>query len=161
MSEPDRSLIAKFNACRSEAAFAALVRQHVNLVFTTALRQVGDACAAEEIAQNVFVALAQSAGKLGSHPTIAGWLHQTALNKSREWLRSELRRRQREQVAVNLELARAEGDSVWLPLVPLLDEALLKLRGLDRQAVILHYLEGRNFQEVGSVLGFGEDENRL
>ena len=160
MSEPDNSLIADFNARRSEEAFAALVRQHVNLVFATAMRQVGDAGAAEEITQNVFVALAQAAGKLGSHPTIAGWLHQTALNKSREWLRSELRRRKREQVAVNLDLARAEGDSVWSPLVPLLDEALLELREPDRQAVILHYLEGRTFQEVGSALGVGEDAAR-
>jgi hypothetical protein len=71
MSERDDLLIAEFNARRSEDAFAALVRQHVNLVFATALRQVGDAGAAEEITQNVFVALAQSAGKLGSHPTIA------------------------------------------------------------------------------------------
>ena len=160
MSEPDNSLIAEFNARRGEDAFAALVRQHVHLVFATALRQVGDAGAAEEITQNVFVALAQAADKLGSHPTIAGWLHQTALNKSREWLRSELRRRKREQVAVNLDLARAEGDSVWSPLVPLLDEALLELREPDRQAVILHFMEGRTFQEVGSVLGVGEDAAR-
>jgi len=160
MSEPDNSLIAEFNARRSEDAFAALVRQHVNLVFATALRQVGDAGTAEEITQNVFVALAQAAGKLGSHPTIAGWLHHTALNKSREWLRGELRRRKREQVAVNLDLARAEGDSVWSPLVPLLDEALLELREPDRQAVILHFMEGRTFQEVGSALGMGEDAAR-
>ena len=160
MSELDRSLIAEFSARRSEDAFAALVRQHVNLVFATALRQVGDAGAAEEITQNVFVALAQAAGKLGSHPTIAGWLHQTALNKSREWLRSELRRRKREQVAVNLDLARAEGDSVWSPLVPLLDEALLELREPDRQAVILHFMEGQTFREVGSALGVGEDAAR-
>jgi len=160
MSEPDNQLIAEFNACRSEEAFAALVRQHVNLVFATALRQVGDAGAAEEITQNVFVALAQAAGKLGSHPTIAGWLHQTALNKSREWLRSELRRRKREQVAVNLDLARAEGDSVWSSLVPLLDEALLELREPDRLAVILHFMEGQTFHEVGSALGIGEDTAR-
>ena len=160
MSEPDNQLIAEFNARRSEEAFAALVRQHVNLVFATALRQVGDAGAAEEITQNVFVALAQAAGKLGSHPTIAGWLHQTALNKSREWLRSELRRRKREQVAVNLDLARAEGDSVWSPLVPLLDEALLELREPDRLAVILHFMEGQTFHEVGSALGIGEDTAR-
>jgi len=160
MSGPDNSLIAEFNARRSEDAFAALVRQHVSLVFATAMRQVGDAGAAEEITQNVFVALAQAAGKLGSHPTIAGWLHQTALNKSREWLRSELRRRKREQVAFNLELAGAEGDSVWSSLVPLLDEALLKLRESDRQAVILHFMEGQTFQEVGSALGVGEDTAR-
>ena len=46
---------------------------------------------------------------------------------------------------------------LMLPLVPLLDEALLKLREPDRLAVILHFMEGRTFQEVGSALGIGED----
>src|SRR6478752_6562101 len=103
MPEPDNILIAKFNAGRSEEAFAALVRQHVNLVFGTALRQVGDRGAAEAITQSVFVALAQSSGRLGSHPTITGWLYKSTLNKSREWLRSELRRRRREQVALSMQ----------------------------------------------------------
>jgi RNA polymerase sigma factor (sigma-70 family) len=150
MSERDHFLIGEYDARRSEEAFAALVRQHINLVFATALRQVGDAGAAEEITQNVFVALAQASGKLKSHPTIAGWLYRTTLNKSREWLRSELRRHQREQVAVSQELARSEGDSVWSSLVPLLDEALMGLGESDRVAVIMHYMEGQTFTEVGS-----------
>ncbi len=160
MSEQDKQWIAEFDARRSEEAFAALVRHHVNLVFGTAFRQVGDRSAAEEITQNVFVALAQSSGKLRSHPTIAGWLHQTTLNKSRDWLRSELRRRNREQVAVSQELAGAEGDSVWSALVPMLDEALLRLRDPDRSAVIMHFMEGQTFREVGSALGVGEDAAR-
>jgi len=160
MSESDNQLIAEYDVHHGEDAFAALVRQHINLVFATALRQVGDRGAAEEITQNVFVALAQASGKLKSHPTIAGWLHRTTLNKSREWLRSELRRNRREEVAVSRELAAAEGDSVWSPLVPLLDEALLKLHEPDRQAVIMHYLEGQTFQEVGSTLGVAEDTVR-
>src|SRR6185437_8203683 len=63
----DRELVREFAREKSETAFAALVQQHVNLVFATALRQIGDRTAAEEITQTVFVALAQSAGKLGSH----------------------------------------------------------------------------------------------
>jgi RNA polymerase sigma factor (sigma-70 family) len=160
MPDADNQLIAEYDVHRGEDAFAALVRQHVNFVFATAMRQVGDHVAAEEITQNVFVALAQASGKLKSHPTIAGWLHRTTLNKSREWLRSELRRHRREQVAVSRELAAAEGDSVWSPLVPLLDEALLKLHEPDRQAVIMHYMEGQTFQEVGSTLGVAEDTVR-
>ncbi len=160
MPERDNLLIAEYDAQRADDAFAALVRQHLNLVFATALRQVGDAGAAEEITQNVFVALARASGKLKSHPTIAGWLYQTTLNKSREWLRSELRRRHREEVAVHRQLADAEGDSVWSPLVPLLDEALLKLREPDRLAVIMHFMEGQTFEEVGSALGVGEDTAR-
>src|SRR5581483_2843445 len=156
----DNELVREFADRKSETAFAALVRQHINLVFATALRQVGDRAVAEEITQTVFVALAQSAGKLGLHPTIAGWLHQTTLNKSREWLRSELRRRKREQIAVSITEARAEGGSVWAPLVPLLDEALLQLRDADRVAVIMHFMEGRTFSEIGSILGVGEDTAR-
>ncbi|HEY3760746.1 MAG TPA: TIGR03435 family protein [Verrucomicrobiae bacterium] len=160
MPEPDNQLVAEFNAQRSETAFAALVRQHLNMVFSTALRQVGDAGAAEEIAQNVFVALAQSSGKLESHPTIAGWLYQTTLNKAREWVRSELRRRRREQTAADLNLARAEGDSLWSPLVPLLDEALLQLHETDRSAVVMRFMEGQTYQEVGSALDISEDAAR-
>src|SRR5262245_18405878 len=131
MAERDSVLIDEFSARRSEDAFAALVQRHVNLVFATALRQVGEHGLAEEVTQNVFLALAQSAGKLGRHPTIAGWLYQTTLNKSRERLRSEFRRHRREQVALNLELAKSEGDSVWAPVVPLLDDALLELGERD------------------------------
>ncbi len=160
LDERDNGLIAEYDARRSDDAFAALVRRHINLVFATALRQVGDTGAAEEITQNVFVALAQASGKLKAHPTIAGWLHQTTLNKSHAWLRSELRHRHREQVAVHQQLADAEGDSVWSPLVPLLDEALLKLREPDRLAVVMHFMEGRTFEEVGTALGIGEDTVR-
>src|SRR5262249_17711732 len=103
MHVTDSSLIAEFNARRSEERFVSLRHQHVSLVYATAVRQVGEPGVAEEITQNVFVSLAQSAGKLGSHPTIAGWLHNTTLNKSREWLRKEMRRRRREVVALNLQ----------------------------------------------------------
>jgi DNA-directed RNA polymerase specialized sigma24 family protein len=70
MPEPDNLLIAEFNARRSEEAFGALVRMHVDLVFATALRQVGDRGIAEEVTQNVFVALAQGAGQLGRHASV-------------------------------------------------------------------------------------------
>ena len=160
MAERDSLLIDEFNARRSEEAFAGLVQRHVNLVFATALRQVGERGIAEEVTQNVFVALAQCAGRLGRHPTIAGWLYQTTLNKSRERLRSELRRHRREQVAAKCELAKAEGDSVWAPVVPLLDDALLELREPDRVAVILHFMEGKTFREIGLVMGVGEDAVR-
>ncbi|MCI0539919.1 MAG: RNA polymerase sigma factor [Verrucomicrobiales bacterium] len=160
MAERDQALIAEFSASRSEAAFAALVRLHVNLVFATALRQVGDRGIAEEVTQDVFVALAQHSGKLRRHPTIAGWLHQTTLNKSRQRMRSELRRDRRQQTAIHLDLAKGEGDSVWAPLVPLLDEALMDLREPDRLAVILHFMEGHSFRDVGAALGAGEDATR-
>jgi len=94
-------------ACASahEKTFWVIPRQHVIWFAATALQPDDVPAAPARQSSSSAPALAQAAGKLGSHPTIAGWLHQTALNKSREWLRSELRRRRREQVAVNLDLA--------------------------------------------------------
>ena len=60
----DCELVTDYAARGSEAAFRALVTRHVNLVYATALRQVGDAGIAEEITQNVFIALARKAPRL-------------------------------------------------------------------------------------------------
>jgi hypothetical protein len=42
----------------------------------------------------------------------------------------------------------------------MLDEALLRLREKDRQAVLLRFFEGRNNREIGQALGIGEDAAR-
>lgn len=153
-------LLRQFATDRSETAFEAIVRLHLNLVFSTALRQVGDHGMAEEITQNVFLALAQKAHTLKWKATIAGWLYQTTLNQARQRLRSEFRRQRREDMAHSISLKRNEGESIWASLIPLLDEALIYLDDRDRLAVILHYIEGRRLREVGAALGVSEDAAR-
>ncbi len=153
----DNTLLQEFAASRSEAAFAALVRHHMNLVFATANRQLGSHSLAEEVSQTVFVSLARKAGSLGRHPTVTGWLHKATLLECRRVLRTELRRQRHEQVAVALGTVSAAGDSVWASLVPLLDEALLQLNQKDRLAVLLRFLEEKALREVGQALGASED----
>src|SRR5262249_2549718 len=70
---------------------------------------------------------------------------------------SELRRRRRETVAMELGVATREGESPWTSLVPLLDEGLMNLREGDRLAVLLRYFEEKPFREVGGALGISED----
>ena len=152
--------IAEFRENRSEDAFASLVRRHVDFVYATALRQVGDSGLAEEITQDVFVVLARKAPSLGRCQTIAGWLYQTTLNRVRQRLRSELRRQRREGIAAELHANAGAGQSIWEPLVPLLDEGLGAMDERDRLALLLHCLEGRGFREVGEALGLGEDAAR-
>ncbi|MCL4178514.1 MAG: sigma-70 family RNA polymerase sigma factor [Verrucomicrobia bacterium] len=152
--------IAEFRKNRSEDAFASLVRRHVDFVYATALRQVGDCGLAEEITQDVFLVLARKAGSLGRYQTIAGWLYQTTLNRVRQRLRSELRRQRRESIAAELHANAGAGQSIWEPLVPLLDEGLGAIDERDRLALLLHCLEGRGFREVGEALGLGEDAAR-
>src|SRR3989449_9370745 len=90
---PDGELVTAYAAEGSESAFRALVTRHVHLVYATALRQVGDAGLAEEITQNVFVALARKAPRLARLETLAGWLHRTSILEAKARIRSELRDR--------------------------------------------------------------------
>lgn len=157
---PDRELVSTYAREGSEAAFRALVARHVNLVFAAAFRQVGDSGVAEEVTQNVFVALARKAPRLAGHETLAGWLHRTAILEAKARIRAELRRRRREETAAALATLHLEGAAAADDLTPLLDEALLNLRETDRLALVLRFLEERSLREVGSVLGVDEDAAR-
>lgn len=156
----DGDLISSYARDGEEGAFRAIVARHVDLVFATALRQVGDRGVAEEITQNVFVALSRKAGSLRGYETLAGWLHRTTILEAKARIRSELRRRQREQTAAELAERQNEGASPLAPLVPLLDEALLSLREGDRTALVSRFLEERPLREVGAALGVDEDAAR-
>src|SRR5215472_4056273 len=99
----DASLLRQFARDGLESALRCLTERHINLVFGTAVRRTGDPGAAQEIAQNVFIALARKAAWLQNETSIAGWLHRTTVLEARQWWRSETRRRQREQTAAQLE----------------------------------------------------------
>jgi DNA-directed RNA polymerase specialized sigma24 family protein len=60
----DMDLLRDYQRQGSEEAFAELVRRHVNLVYSAALRHAGMAAHAEEITQAVFVILARKAAGL-------------------------------------------------------------------------------------------------
>lgn len=156
----EAQLVAEFAATRSDAAFAALVRLHSGMVFATAYRQLGDRGLAEEVTQSVFMALARSVPTLRGQSTLGGWLYKTTLNQARHCLRGELRRHKRERKAGELFSMDQQVDLPQPAILPLLDEALLALREADRLAVMLHYMEGRPFREIASVLGIGEDAVR-
>ena len=74
----DIELLGRYAAQGCEEAFAALVARHVNLVYSVALRRVGNPHMAEEVTQSVFVLLARKAPLFGKRTILQGWLHKTA-----------------------------------------------------------------------------------
>ena len=139
---------------RSDAAFAELVRRYVDVVYSTALRIVCDAHLACDITQATFLALAQNARPLAKHPVLAGWLHRTAQNISARTVRTEVRRRQREQEAASMnQLFSGDADFAWKEVSPHLDAALLDLNDSDRNAVLLRYFHRQSAQQMAQTLG--------
>ena len=111
---------------KSEAAFTALVSRHLNLVYSIALRSVGNVHAAQEITQAVFIILARKAKSLGSKTVLSGWLYQTTRLMAANFLRGEIRRQQREQEAYMQSTLNESEPEVWRQIAPLLDDALGK-----------------------------------
>jgi len=104
------------------------------------------------------VALAQNARQLTSHPVLSGWLHRTAQNLAANTVRSDVRRRAREQEAVAMnELLAPEPEAIWKHIAPQLDAALGELNEPDRDALLLRYFERKSAREMAQTLGTTED----
>lgn len=161
MTNDDMELVRQYVAERSEGAFAALVSRHTNLVYSAALRRVGNPQLAEEITQAVFIILAQKAASLGRGTILPGWLYRAACYVSGHAAKQELRRQQREQEVYMQSLSNPTESEVWPQIMPLLEEAMLRIRQTDRDALVLRFFEGRSLREVGAVLGASEAATKM
>ncbi len=164
MMSEDAELLRRYTAEQSEAAFAELVRRHVDLVYSAALRLVnGDAHCAQDLSQQVFSELARQARTLVRHPALVGWLYTTTRQMAWRVIRSEQRRATREKTAhtMNELLRQPAADPDWEHLRPVLDDAMHELNQSDRVAVLLRFFENKSLREVGLELGLTENAARM
>jgi RNA polymerase sigma factor (sigma-70 family) len=165
MSPPDDAeLLRRYARERSEAAFAALVEQHLGAVYGVALRQAhGDTHLAEDIAQIVFATLARKAAALADREVLGGWLYRTTRFAARDVIRTEARRRKREQEALAMEALSpaSSGEVDWEALRFVLDQSMAELKDAERDAVWLRFFENRSFAEIGKRLRLTENAARM
>jgi len=153
----DHDLLREYAQSHCEAAFSELTRRYVDLVYTAALRLVGDSALAEDVSQGVFLALARNCNKLRKTARLPGWLHQTTHHLAANAVRSEVRRRARESEAAAMnELISATDTPDWERLAPQLDSALLELSEADRDALLRRYFQRQPAREMAQVLGISD-----
>jgi RNA polymerase sigma factor (sigma-70 family) len=156
MDETDLELLTRYARDNAEDAFAELLRRHIDLVHSAALRQVRSPQLAEEVAQSAFLKLVRHASQLPSGTVLTAWLYQVTRREAIDLVRKEARRHLREQIATEMNAINATPDD-WAQVEPLLDEAMHGLDDTDRTAILLRYFENKPLREVGQTLGTSED----
>jgi RNA polymerase sigma factor (sigma-70 family) len=150
----DMDLIREYADRDSEPAFAELVHQYINLVYSVALRYAGNSQDAQDVTQAVFIVLAQKAASLRQRPTLTGWLYETTRFTAKRFLRTNIRRQFREQEAyMQSTLNESDTDGVWRQLAPLLEEAMTRLNEKERTLLALRFFENKSGAEAAALLG--------
>lgn len=152
----DSELLPDYHMRKSEAAFAELVKRHVDLVYGAARRQAGEDQMAQEITQKVFCLLARKSAALQGRASISGWLYRATCFLAAREVRQESRRRRRECEAAIMNEVLSTESPAWEQLSPLLDELMNELPEYDRVATILRFFQRKSMSEIAAVLGVSE-----
>jgi RNA polymerase sigma-70 factor, ECF subfamily len=91
-NDSDELLVARFQA-GDRAAFAALVRRHQGPLFHFAFRQLRSAPAAEDVVQEAFVRVVQSAAEFKNEARFTTWVYTITRNLCIDQLRKRAHRR--------------------------------------------------------------------
>jgi RNA polymerase sigma-70 factor (ECF subfamily) len=134
-----------------QAAFAALIRRHQNMVFSVALHMLRSRPAAEDLAQEVFLELYRSLGRLESEAHVVSWLRRVAGHRSID----EIRRRNHRPEFTTDTLPDA-GHSPPTREVFVAERLQALVAGLParaRMVVVLRYQEEMDPREIADALG--------
>ncbi len=144
----------------SEDSFRELVKHYAGLVFSVAQRRLLNPALAEEVCQVVFSRFARCGGRFSTDAEIAAWLHRTTVHVAIDMVRSEVRRKNREQIASTMHTI-SEHNTDWQEISLVLDEALNELSDADRKPLLLRFYEEKTMRELGGVMGITEEAAKM
>ncbi len=138
-------------ASRWQRDLEDLVDEHQSMVFSLALRMTGDRGLAEEIAQDVFLALDQNLRKIESPLHACHWLRRVTMSRSAD----ALRRRRVRSMNMWVEIEEHHGavnEERASPLGSRLEGLLATLPEAQRAVLILRYQEDLTPDEIAATL---------
>jgi RNA polymerase sigma-70 factor (ECF subfamily) len=140
------------------AALELLARRWHRRLLAWGYRLTGEAEAAPEVAQEAWVAVVRSLGRLSDPATFPAWIHRIVRRKAADWVRRRQRRRRLD--------ARVEAEGEPPPVAPpalaetqaqeadlaRLRQGLAALPAEQRTLLSLFYLEGMGVRQVSRAL---------
>jgi RNA polymerase sigma-70 factor (ECF subfamily) len=139
----------------SEEAFAQLFRHHWGRAHRAAYLVVRDRAAAEDIAQEAFLAAIRAFDRFDRRRPFGPWLHRIVVNRAIDWARSRSLRRElatSDDVAPELVDPSTTETVASGPLSDQVGDALASLSAEHRAVVVLRYLLEYTPGEIGRML---------
>ena len=141
-----------------ERALGALYDRYGRLVFTLALRIVGDRPSTEEVVQDVFQIVWQRTGTFRPEAgSVAAWIVGVTRHRAIDHIRSRLHKARQRDVHIDDALAAVLHDNADAEQVVVarsdVRSALAELPADQRQAIELAYYGGMSAAEIASSMG--------
>ena len=136
----------------SASDFEALFRAHWPRAYRAAYLVVHDAAAAEDLAQEGFLAAVRALDRFDATRPFGPWLHRIVVNRSIDWARARALRR---EVGAGETIERVAAEERGDPAAPLPDDVVAALASLSpdhRAVVVLRYVLEYTPGEIARML---------
>lgn len=144
-------------ACEGDRnAFSVLLERHYTRIFRIAVRLLGDVDDAEELTQDVCVALVAKLASYRGGSRFTTWLYRVVVNAAHDAMRRNHARCRRQRDYVEVHALERDGHAVTPEELVWLRWALGRLSDELRATVVLVIDEGLPHAEAGEVLGVSE-----
>jgi RNA polymerase sigma-70 factor (ECF subfamily) len=148
-TESDRDLLTRFVA-GERGALGALAQRYEGALLGLARGMLGgDAVAACDAVQSMWVRVIKYAGGFQEKCAVKTWLYRILINECRDWRR----RNGAERSGVHLRLARPESRATAMADDAGLQAALAALGEERREALLLCYQTGMTHEAAADILG--------
>ena len=136
----------------SDEALTLIYEKYLDSMLTLALGLLGDAAAAEDVVQDVFVAFAQSRRNFQMWGSLSGYLATSVVNRVRDYRRQRRRHACRNaELRVSTEPAGPEQAVILTEQARLLADAVAELPEEQREVVLLRLKAGMKFRDVAKL----------
>ena len=129
----------------SAPAFEALYRAHWPRAYRAAYLVVHDAAAAEDIAQEAFLAAVRALDRFDRRRPFGPWLHRIVVNRAIDWARARALRAEVELIEARATIDRPAE-------LPVIVQALSRLAPEQRAVVVLRHLLEYTPGEIAELL---------
>ncbi len=164
-NQPDHYYINQILEGNSNA-FSFLVGKYENMVFTIALKVMGNREEAEDVAQEAFVKCYQSLKRFKGSSKFSTWLYRIAYNHGLD----KLKEKKRKGFTYDIEEVPIVEDEDTYNVLAQIDEeernvilktAIKKLPKEDQILVTLFYFEELSIKEIAKVIGIKENNVKI